>query len=124
MSELALVVDAYPRSEHLKFTISIICGTALVRLDYWELDRHLNHMVSGLVTPAGVQLGWLEGSHYHGWEQNRGLVRNEPPKDSNSQFLCLRTCEDLQDLRWFCAENGIDLGSQQPPELPAKDVLL
>jgi hypothetical protein len=125
VSKAVLVVDAYPRSELLRFTISLICGTALARLDYWEMDRHLNHIVSGLVTPAGVELRWLDGPHFHGWPQNSGLVKNEPPRELEFAVPLPASIQGFANaFRWFCAENAIELGNREPPDLPAKDVLL
>jgi hypothetical protein len=125
VSELTLVVDTYPRSEKLKFSISLICGAALVRLDYWEFDKHLNHRIAGVRTPDTVELGWLEGSHIHGWPENRILVKTEPPKELEFAIPLPSNIQGFANsFRWFCGEHRIDIGSMGSPDLPARDTLL
>lgn len=122
---LQLIVDTFPRSPTLRFSISLVLGASIVRLDYWELDRHFNHPVAGQPMPPGVVKGWLEGPHYHGWQENRTLFKGAPPKELEYAVSLPTNIQGFENaFRWFCAENRIDLGSMPVPDLPPRDTLL
>jgi hypothetical protein len=123
--DLAFVVDAFPREPSPKFTMSLICGSALVRLDYGELEMHYNHVISGCPTPPTVALGWLDGSHIHAWAENKGLVRNDPLKELEFATPLPSNIQGFANcFRWFCGEYNIDIAGTPIPEIPAKDTLL
>lgn len=123
--DLSLIVDAYPREPSAKFTISLICGAALVRLDYGELEMHYNHQIAGCVTPEAITLGWLEGPHVHGWPENRRLVKTEPPKELEFALPLPSQIQGFANsFRWFCGEYNIDISGMDLPEIPPKDTLL
>jgi hypothetical protein len=120
-----LIVDAYPRSFLQKFTILLIYVVAVMRLDYGELERHLNHAVRGKSFPTGVSSGWIEGPHCHSWDLNRELTRNEPPKELELATVLPVAVRGFDNsFRWFCGVANIGLHSGDVPELPPKDLLL
>lgn len=123
--ELKLVVDAYPREPSLKFTISLVCGAAVVRLDYGELEMHFNHVVPKCATPSTVELGWLDGSHIHGWSENKDLFGHEPPKELEFAVSLPPNMQGFANcFRWFCGEHNINLDGVDIPVPPPKDTLL
>lgn len=125
VSDLTLVIDAYPRNDTLRFTISLICGASLCRLDYWEHDRHLNHVISGVSRPSGVDYGWLHGPHIHRWEDNKAMVKNEPPKELEFAVELPANVKGFENaFRYFCGLNRIILDEGDLPTLPARDTLL
>lgn len=123
--ELTLIIDAYPREPSPKFSISLICGSSIVRLDYGELEMHYNHVVSKCPTPSSVTLGWVNGSHLHGWPENRLLVKREPPKELEFAISLPPNMQGLANcFRWFCKEHNINLDGVDIPQMPPKDTLL
>jgi hypothetical protein len=120
-----LIVDSYPRSDVQKFTILLIYTIAVMRLDYGELERHLNHVVRGTSFPVGVSSGWIEGPHCHSWEMNKQLARNNPPKELEFAVVLPVAVRGFDNsFRWFCGLANIGLGSNDVPEPPPKDLLL
>lgn len=125
VSQIALVIDAYPREPSLKFSILLIYGTAIVRVDYGELDAHYNHPVSGKRLPPHIQMGWLEGPHEHSWEDNRVFVTQAPPKELEFAVPLPQHVRGFANcFRWFCGKYNIDIADIPVPDIPAKDTLL
>jgi hypothetical protein len=120
-----LIVDSYPRSDLQKFSILLVYTVAVMRLDYGELERHLNHVVRGKAFPTGVLAGWIEGPHCHSWELNRELAWNRPSKELEFATILPVAVRGFDNaFRWFCGEANIGLGPNDVPQLPPKDLLL
>ncbi|MGY3575296.1 hypothetical protein [Bradyrhizobium sp. USDA 4504] len=125
VTPLNLIVDAYPRYETPKFTILLVYGAAVTRIDHGELERHLNHSVKGIGLPAGIVHGWIVGPHVHLWEHNRMLCKSEPPKELEFAVLLPPQVKGFENsFRWLCGIANINLGSRPLPALPNKDLLL
>jgi len=57
-----LIVSFYPRFAPPEYHINLIYEASISRLDFSDTDRHRNHLVKGVPTPSGVELGWLYGA--------------------------------------------------------------
>ena len=123
---LNLVVDAWPSSPSLRFTITLNYGRCVSRFDGWENDRHNNHPVRGQVTPVGIDMGWLFGPHCHLWNVNRHLCHNGNLPDTLE--FAIRPPLNVQgfenSFRWFCGAVNIVCGNNECPTLPPRETLL
>lgn len=126
LTPMNLIIDSYPRLDILTFHVIIQCVTCVSRLDYSEAERHNNHKVKGVRTPAGVEMGWIFGPHYHRWEDNRMLNNAAtPPKELE---FAVRLPVEFRGFdsafRWFCGDAKIVIAANQMPSLPLRDTLL
>lgn len=113
----SLVIEFTPASQGLEFSISIVCGVGICRLDFDETGGHTNTIghLDGL--PPVVN-----GSHFHRWEHNSRFV------ESYNKLPELKTAEEIPAtihtfdaaLRWFCDETQIQLPHNHHIELPPK----
>ncbi len=121
-----LYIEAFSRSESLRFSIVLCYKLCIFRLDYWELDQHNNHKVGKHNMPEGITVGPIKGPHFHHWSDNRMLATNssipstlEYARALPSNLKSFENC-----FRWFCGEANIELGGLIVPELPLKDRLI
>ena len=126
LTNMNLIVDAYPRSSFIKFHINLIYMVSVQRLDYSEEDRHNDHSVKGVPFPAGARLGWIYGPHCHRWEDNRTLATGATlPKELEFAVEMPQSARGFDNaFRWFCGDANIVVAANQMPVLPAKDTLL
>ncbi|RYH57421.1 MAG: hypothetical protein EON54_11850 [Alcaligenaceae bacterium] len=125
VSPMDLVVDAYPRSDGLKFCILLKVSSAVMRIDYREFEKHRNHPVKNVALPTEVIIGWVHGPHVHLWSHNRVLVRFQPPKTLEFAISLPANVRGFDNtFRWFCSEANIVLGPFEIPQLPTRDLLL
>lgn len=125
-TDMELVVDAYPDEEDLKFTINLLYMKSVYRLDYGKNERHRNHSVKKTLTPVGLKMGFIYGSHIHPWEMNRLLATHSTLPDT------LEFATPLPDnvrhfdhaLRLFCTKTNIFISQGLMPSLPNREFLL
>lgn len=118
-----LWVVGFPRSQALKFRLSVVLHGPACRLDYTD-ETHansINGFDSGLV-PMEVS-----GPHYHSWPINQRFFRGatKPPElhDAVPYTEPGRTFDAV--LRWFCTDTNIDsLPGSHLIGLPAPGLLL
>ncbi|HEY0832507.1 MAG TPA: hypothetical protein VGE72_01250 [Azospirillum sp.] len=117
-----LTITWFPNSPTERFKIVLALPPAVWRIDYDKNDRHPNplHNVTGLPT------GFVLGSHYHAWEDNRHLMKGNapPPRLHFARPLPLGIAGLDQCLRWFCQQVNISLDGTTVPPLPSADRLL
>jgi hypothetical protein len=116
----SLVLVARPARGPMDFSISVIYGVGVCRLDFDETGGHNNGF--------GPHLGNLPpvvvGSHFHRWNYNARFV------EGDLQLLELKNAEEIPNtirsfdscLRWFCDEANIALPHNHHIALP--DTLL
>ncbi len=116
-----LELIAFPYHEILKFSISIIFGTSICRLDFDDSDTHQNN----LRTPQDNIPLLIQGTHFHSWELNRRLVV------SPAALLKLKNAEPITNLRafmpslrWFFKRTNIVFPFDLSIDLPEKEKLL
>ncbi len=101
-------VDCYPNIKELRYRIMIFAPKCIWRVDHWDRERHPNP----LDVPPDVPRGWVEGPHYHSWEDNRRYCTQNALPD---RLLIARLMPPIRQFdaafRWFCGETNIE----QPP---------
>ena len=126
ITNLSIQLNSYPTYPFLKFSILLIYQSCVSRLDYSEADRHNNRTAAEQETPAGVQLGWLNGPHFHGWWTNRGFATATAlPKELRFAISLPQNVRGFPNaFRWFCGETNILVGAGEVPELPERERLI
>ncbi len=121
-----LCVDVYTRSPKPDFHILLIYEICIARLDFSELDRHRNHTLKSVRTPAAVDIGWIFGPHFHRWCNNRGLAMpGSRPKTLEFAVKLPQNVRTFEaSFRHFCAECLIRIAANQLPSLPPRDRLI
>lgn len=116
-----LVIVSYPASENLRFTINIVYGISICRLDFDETGGHTNGFLAHLdMLPIIVS-----GSHFHRWEINKRFIEGngklEELKHAESLPTTIRSFDAA--LRWFCDETKINLPHNHLIELPPRKLI-
>lgn len=126
VTDLNLVVDAYPTHPSAKFNILLVLGRCVARLEYSEHTRHNNHALAGGYFPTGLEEGWIYGPHFHSWPTNRILATwDSLPKELEWAMLLPANVRGFDNaFRWFCGETRILCGANEVPDLPPRDRLL
>ena len=126
LTNVTLVVDAYPRHPSLKFTLTLNYLGCVVRLDYGDLERHNNHKVKGIPMPPDIFVGWVYGHHCHQWKHNRVLATHSKlPKALEYACTLPANVRDFHDaFRWFCGEANIIVAANEMPSLPSRDTFI
>src|SRR5690349_21497838 len=117
-----LIVSAVSIEKEPQFTILLVQGKCLSRLEYDLNASHINPMNG----PKGVPRGRINGPHFHALADNRRLVeRGLLPRDLKYARPLPHDLRELRAcLRWFCELNNIILRNDQVPSEPQQPRLL
>lgn len=116
VSEQKLIVVFFPAYPTLKFTILIVFGVAICRLDFDETGGHTNGFLNLEHLPTIVQ-----GSHFHRWSSNVRFVQGYAKLPELRNAEAIPTIRNFNAaLRWFCDEAHIALPHNHQIELPPR----
>jgi hypothetical protein len=116
-----LMVQSCPNSPFVpNFNIMAIWSTAVSRLDF-DGTSHGNKVPWIRDVPAVIH-----GPHYHPWALNKRFVTNA--REHQKLPIAVALPPNIQQfdaaLRWFCADNNIDLPRGHRIELPPRTRLI
>jgi len=120
-TDMKLFLDYYPAWPHgLKFTIQLTLGSTIFRMECAEFASHVNRPPC----PHNVEVGLIQGPHYHSWLDNRHLCTRIklPKKLSFARYLPANIQGLENSLRWFCGETNIVI-DYEIPTLPKQQRL-
>ena len=120
---MELQIKVMHNAADLEFVILLIYERCVWRLCYGQDVAHVNQ---GIHPSGDIDLGMINGPHYHGWPDNNHLggetalpklLRFGKPLPSGLDGF-------RSSFVWFCEQTGIDITAADVPDLPPPDRLL
>lgn len=117
----SIVLVAYPYAAEQNYSIMLIYKQCISRID-WDYEEHVNSSDA----PESIISLFIDGPHYHSWEDNKRFCRGGllPERLENARPLSDKIRGFDNVFRWFLGE----LNVVQPPagliELPPRVKLL
>lgn len=111
-----LCLVAYPTRGTIEFSVSVLYGVGVCRLDFEETGGHNNGFLPNVANLPPI----VVGSHFHRWDYNARFV------ESDLKLPELKLAEAIPNairsfdscLRWFCDETNIALPHNHQIVLP------